>query len=281
MKRLEGVLDVGSKAGVDLKRYALFFDRLHVIENTFSDDSHYDAELSYLSERNFVRRTEASAAVRMLERPSGLTSILSPGSAGMARNEAYRRYGKKAMFFYLRDLQVRLEASGISEDQPDVDSVPICQEMPERVYSEINGQKCQVLEIAIRHFPTPGPMSSWEDILNFTQEKHDKLWDFRRFLNTLVTKKQTEAEILDDFEWSLHEYSKEMDRFKLKRSVSFVETYVIPTIEAIEGLKPSAFLRGLVSIRKRKIELLEGEAKAAGRECAYLFDAHKTFRPSA
>jgi hypothetical protein len=66
-------------------------------------------------------------------------------------------------------------------------------------------------------------------------------------------------------------------RFKLKRSVSFLETYVIPTFEALEGFKPSSFLKGLVSIKKRKIELLEGEANAPGRECAYVFDARRRF----
>lgn len=30
-------------------------------------------------------------------------------------------------------------------------------------------------------------------------------------------------------------------------------------------------------IKKREVELLEAEMKAAGRECAYMFDARKRF----
>jgi hypothetical protein len=56
-----------------------------------------------------------------------------------------------------------------------------------------------------------------------------------------------------------------------------METYIIPTVEALESFKASSFLKGLVSIKKRKIELLEAEAKAPGRECAYVFDARKRF----
>ncbi len=64
-----------------------------------------------------------------------------------------------------------------------------------------------------------------------------------------------------------------------KRSVSFMETYIIPTVEAFESFKPSSFLKGLVAIKKRKIELLDSEANAKGRECAYVFDARKRFGP--
>ena len=63
----------------------------------------------------------------------------------------------------------------------------------------------------------------------------------------------------------------------VKRSVTFMETYIIPTVEALEGFKPSSFLKGIVSIKKRKIELLEAEAHTPGREVAYVFDARRRF----
>jgi hypothetical protein len=80
-----------------------------------------------------------------------------------------------------------------------------------------------------------------------------------------------------EIEWSVNEYSKEMDRYNLKRPVGFIEIHIIPTAEALESFKPSSLLKGLVSIKKRKIELLEAYSKAPGRECAYVFDARKRF----
>jgi hypothetical protein len=35
--------------------------------------------------------------------------------------------------------------------------------------------------------------------------------------------------------------------------------------------------KGVLSIKKRKVELMEAEMKAPGRECAYVFDARKRF----
>lgn len=126
-------------------------------------------------------------------------------------------------------------------------------------------------------FPVPGDSAAWQDIIDFKADAKDKQWAFRRFLHTIASKKQTEAEIRDDLEWSLNEYTKALERFKLKRSVSLMETYIIPTVEALESFKPSSILKGLVAIKKRKLELLDSEASAPGRECAYVFDARKRF----
>ena len=132
--------------------------------------------------------------------------------------------------------------------------------------------------VALDAMPIPGNSCAWQDILDFKAEMHDKQWAFRRFLNTLATKQQTESEIRDDLEWSINEYSKAMDRLKLKRSVGRLETYVIPGVEALESFKLSTALRNVAAIKKRKLELLECEANAVGRECAYVFDARQRFR---
>jgi hypothetical protein len=116
-----------------------------------------------------------------------------------------------------------------------------------------------------------------QDIFDFREEMNKKGWTFRRFLHELSSKQQTEAEIRDELDYRLDDYSKSMERFKIERAISFWETYIIPTVEALERIKPSAFLKGLVSIRKRKLALMEAEMKAPGRECAYVFEAQKRF----
>ncbi len=66
----------------------------------------------------------------------------------------------------------------------------------------------------------------------------------------------------------------------LKASTSFVDVFVISPLEIIENLVKfnwSKIAKGLLSVQKRKIELLEAEMKAPGKECAYMFDARKRF----
>ena len=138
-----------------------------------------------------------------------------------------------------------------------------------------NLRSADVLTVALEAFPVPGGDSSCADILDFKAAQQNNRWAFRRFLHDVVSERQTEAEIRDDIEWTINQYTKELGRFQLKRSVTFMETYIIPTVEALESFKPSSFLKGIVSIKKRKIELLEAEARAPGREVAYVFDARR------
>jgi hypothetical protein len=131
-------------------------------------------------------------------------------------------------------------------------------------------------------FPVPSDDCSWQDILDFKAETHKKQWGFRRFLRDLTTKRQTEAEIRDDIEWSLDEYTKAMKRHQLKTGTTFMDVYVLPALEILENLVKfnwAKIAKHALSVKKRQIELLEAEETATGRECAYIFDAQKRFGP--
>jgi hypothetical protein len=128
--------------------------------------------------------------------------------------------------------------------------------------------------------PVPASNSSWPDVIDFKADLHDKQWRFRRWLYSLATKKLTEAEIRDELEWSLNQYTKAMEIHRIKSSQSFVDVFVISSLEIIENLAKfnwSKIAKGMLSVQKRKVELLEAEMKAPGRECAYVFDARKRF----
>jgi hypothetical protein len=144
-------------------------------------------------------------------------------------------------------------------------------------------RELQVLRIVSNLFPEPDESCAWENVITFKSEMSDKLWHFRRFLHSLATKKQTEAEIRDDIEWTLNEYAKAMNIHQLKAGNSFVEVYVLSVIELVEDLAKfnwSKIAKGLLSVKKRQVELMEAEMKAPGRECAYLFEAQKRFDQS-
>ena len=295
MRELNGVVALTSFALSDLKRNALLFDKLYgaelergVYTGLFP---HQIADLEFLENQKVFEVLPCSLSlpsspgatdydlryyrtVRSIRRMVGLGEI--PGDQ-LTRIEVAHAT--------LANYIVRGASADLSKLTKH-DPVPICSttlplNFPKGFPHQSYGTSCatSILKVAIESLPAPDDTCSWTDIFSFKSEARDKQWVFRRFLKDLATKRQTEAEIRDDIEWSLNEYTKAMDRFKLKRSVSFMETYVIPTVEAFETFKPSSFLKGLVAIKKRKIELLESEASAPGRECAYVFDARKRFGP--
>jgi hypothetical protein len=57
----------------------------------------------------------------------------------------------------------------------------------------------------------------------------------RGFRRAAEVKLIASGENRDDVAWSLNEYTKAMDKFKLKRSIGFMKTYLIPTAEALES----------------------------------------------
>jgi hypothetical protein len=137
-----------------------------------------------------------------------------------------------------------------------------------------------VLSIALKALPVPDEQCSWQDIIDFKGESRDKQWSFRRWLNSLVTKDLAIAEMQDELEWMLNEYAKAMEIHKIKASQSYVDVFVISPLEIIEHVVKfnwSKIAKGALQISKRKVELMEAEMKAPGRECAYVFDARKRF----
>jgi hypothetical protein len=137
-----------------------------------------------------------------------------------------------------------------------------------------------VLTVSVECLPIPDDSCAWQDILDFKAATNDKQWALRRFLYTLASKKQTQAEMRDDIEWSLNEYTRAMKIHHLKVSQSFVDVFIISPLEIIENIVKfnwSKIAKGVLQVQKRKVELLEAEMKAPGRECAYVFDARKRF----
>jgi hypothetical protein len=102
---------------------------------------------------------------------------------------------------------------------------------------DLGGQALRtVIKVTLCGLPTPDENCAWEDILEFRAEGYEKRWGFRRFLHTLATKSQTEAEIRDDLEWTLKDYTNAMHIHHIKASQSFFEVYLLPVIELVEDL---------------------------------------------
>ena len=254
-----------------LKRQFLLVDKMSLLftQPPIAQDPDYD----------FL---ESSGVLEDIQ-PEVFSAELHPDWAAAAimklSNESHREPGVEK---YGTDLMIRILASAVSKSST-IQTVPLCEHrLPPFLEGEIGEHASQetTLHITIKKLPTPGTNASWQDILDFKAEEHDKEWALRRFLNTLSTKRQTQAEIRDDIEWCLSEYEKAMRILDLKASHGFMDAYVIPAIEIVEDLAKfnwSKLAKGVLSAKKRKIELLEAEMRAPGRECAYVVDARKRF----
>ena len=293
MRAVEGVI-AKLRSADELKRHSLFLDRLHVIDGIpFGRATSYsETSYDFLVEAGFINLVEgifthSSKTRRDLHfYEGGEIDLLADGVPTRIRLELRTEASRKtfrddtyANRSVRRDALIRELTSVLSIRQQDRDIIPVFElGMPEEL--ETDSAKTLVLKIALEHFPTPGPSSAWQDILDFKKEMHHKQWDFRRFLHTLSTKTQTEAEIRDDLEWTVNEYARTMNIHHMKTGQSFTDVYVIPVIELAEDLVKlnwSKIAKGALSVSKRRVELMEAEMKAPGRECAYIFEAQKRF----
>jgi hypothetical protein len=133
-----------------------------------------------------------------------------------------------------------------------------------------------VIDITINHLPTPDDSTPWEQIIDFRNDPDTEI-KFRRFqvwMNEVARAKLTPKEIEDKLEWMLDEYRQHMELHKMKTNTSTLETILV----ALGDRKFGDIAKGLFSVRHRKIALLEAEAKAPGREIAFISKAPETFR---
>jgi hypothetical protein len=283
MRELHGIVRFGCSEE-QLKRQAIMFDRFHVVHNHFGFGPPNDAQ----NAAEWDALETLGIAERVPERFGNEVT--------MAELFAFSGYRSDASAL---DSYIRYAASKYTD--PEWDVVPICQfplpsgpdPAPEMLASlqrarpgfgttQTAKKKSieSVLEVALTALPAPDESCAWEDILNFKADLHDKQWGFRRFLRSLSLKQPTESEVRDEIEWMVNEYAKAMHVHNLKASPAFFEAYVIPGLEFIEDIvkfKWSKIAKGVVAVKKRKVELLEAEMKAPGKECAYVFEARKRF----
>src|SRR5262245_13713485 len=140
-----------------------------------------------------------------------------------------------------------------------------------------------VIDITINQIPIPDDSTSWEQILDFRNDPDTEI-KFRRFrawMNEIARAKLTPKEIEDKLAWLLDEYQQHMKLHRMKTKVVSLETIIVSLAEFAEDLvklKLGKLAKVPFAIRQRKVALLEGELKSAGREIAFISKAQETFR---
>lgn len=273
-----------------LKRQALLFDNLYIHELTSDEDTlegypeYLKADVEFLQESGVIADPAARLGwpvpVTKNDRIRNPIEVCDDPDCESRKviTTLHRLRGT------IDDTAIRLWAGWLATDR-SAEYVPVCRRKLRANTATPNGQQGkttthEVLNLILAKFPVPSEDCSWESIVDFRNETGDKRWHLHRFMRELGTKQKTPAEIDDDIEWLLSEYDKAMGLHKLKTSQSFLEVFIISPVEIIEDLvkfRWSKIARGLLSVKKRKVELMDAELKAPGRECAYIFDARERF----
>jgi hypothetical protein len=270
-----------------LKRYALLFDSFYSTEHFgVTDVPAMRAYASPAAQATFDFLLENEILKMPPKGPSIIANgPLTPENAATMKPYAERIFAhfaaptrKTATSVY--DVFTRLRTFELQKNS-GLRAVPILNQPPPPMIASPSPALSEVLAIGLDYLPVPGPSCSWEEILDVRAELRDKLWAFRRFLSGLAGTAKTEPEIRDEIEWSLNEYKNALKLRRLKTTRSALELFVIPPIEFAENLIKfnwSKIAKGALSFGKRKIELMEAEMNAPGREVAYVLETQQRFR---
>jgi hypothetical protein len=164
-------------------------------------------------------------------------------------------------------LSLRLEKSA--------DAVPV---LPATALDLFCGQEHHVVRIVLNALPRPSASVSWEQVFEFRRDAdaRRKFFALRNWMSEVGRSSLKPVEILQKLEWLLAEYEAHMQLHKLMISPGPFETLVVAGTEFIENLvkfRWSASAKQLFLLKHQRLKLLEEEAKAPGREVAFIVDA--------
>jgi len=182
--------------------------------------------------------------------------------------------------FSMAELIVRLTSVQL-RDLEDKDAYPL---LDSNIFSTQGEQasKSDVLQIVINALPVPDESTPWEQILEFRSDSDskDRFPSLRNWMNEVARAKLSPTEVEEKLEYLIFEFERHMKLHRMKNNKGTMATLFITTAEFLEDLakfKWSKIVKGLFTVRERKIALLESELKAKGNEIAYIVHASEHF----
>ena len=163
-----------------------------------------------------------------------------------------------------------------------IDAFPMIQ-IPDKIkHSIFSAKKSDVIQITLQNLPILDEKTPWEDIVEFREDPDtkSKFLALRNWMSEVARAKLSSSEIEEKIEWLLHKYQRIIEIHKLKFKKGVLETVITSGAEFIEDLiklRFSKVAKQLFSIKRRKIELMEAEMKAPGREISYIIKAREKF----
>ena len=173
--------------------------------------------------------------------------------------------------------RVAAQAAALRLRSTGIDAVAIHPE-PEFGQADLTA----VLSIVIPKMPIPSEDTSWEAILDFRRDpsSREKFVRLRRWATDLSTQPDAMKELNKRLQWMLYDYQQHMEWHRIKAEQSVFEVVVSASLELIINL-PKALLgqvtKPFFALKKKKLELIEADLSAPGKEVAYIDHARQTF----
>lgn len=140
---------------------------------------------------------------------------------------------------------------------------------------ELKTKKQQVYNLILNNIPLPNANNSFEDILNFKEDKNAQIsaLALRNWITDISYSSYDIDEIEEKFRHLLNQYEKSIKLHKLKTENSIIETIVVGGSEILENLVKLQFSNVAQKFFKHKnddIELMELEMKTVGNELSFI-----------
>lgn len=142
-----------------------------------------------------------------------------------------------------------------------------------------NSSKSDIAQVVIKKLPLPSNETPWEQLIDYRNDAKTQksLLDLRRWIRKISTENLAPHEIEEEIEWLINEFENHMKLHKMKENTEAVEVITKAPLEFLE-LKFSKIIEPLFAIKKRKINLLEAEMNAPGREMSYIIKTRDAFQ---
>ena len=164
--------------------------------------------------------------------------------------------------------------------QNNIQYVPLVEKI--RFPKMPNSVKTDVINLVIENMPVVDDLTPWANITDFknNEDNKGKFAGLSMWMNKTANSGASMSEIKDELEYLLYQYRKSLELHKIKYHSGTLQRIVVGTAELIENaarLKFSNIAKGLFSVHQEKVELMQAELTAPGKEIAYIYHAQKTF----
>lgn len=139
-----------------------------------------------------------------------------------------------------------------------------------------------VIQLVLTKFPLPDDSVPLERIVDFRDNPatNKMRTSLRRWIHGVVRRQMIRSEANVELEDLINQYEAAMDIAQIKYSNGRLEIVLTAMAESFENLlriKPGKTIKSLFDIRRRRVNLLEAETKAPGREISLISKARKEF----
>jgi hypothetical protein len=289
----------------NLKRYLLMFDELALVNIEGQQiEPHLEADVEWLHDRGVVspliranvKRGTLNARREGDAGPGITMSVVGIEVHVPAQGKLPSIHDR---YFISEDAAVRIETGEVTRRGIG----PVCRQLADRLnswepiaraislapvdenvqWNDVQATPGDVLRVLINEMPQPSDDTALDRILEFRSDtdSKNKIIAFRHWIQNLIAQKISAREAIEEMEFLKMQYAEHMCLHGMKVNTGFCETLVTTAFGMAENLvklKWSEFGKVPFILKHRKIELLEAEAKAPGREISYLIHAARELR---